>query len=1106
MNEADLFGAGSLGLLSSVDVFAVWETRNNPAIMRHLKSHVLFCTQPAPGERNVAGTGGVIGISKAVAGSVQFVEWRDSLPLGWVKVGSVFIGFVYLRPSLLDTVHVAADTVVQLQAAIALKQRLGQVVLMGDFNATLGAEQDACPLPRLALDAACPAGSCLMDMARRCGLAVTTGRLDGHEHTWQQGSRRSRIDHAFVQTDVWEWVTECAPLPAFWGSDHRPLRLQLRHADCPACRTPPSPPFLHWRYDAQQRYVAALAQQVHLWQQLQAAVAAGLAGLASALLMSLIWAAAAAAGMVVDPAAARGAAAYTVLSLSPDGEAARAELRSFTALGLPVPPDVRRRWRAAVRDARCRRAQRMHARLSQCIWEKPRLFWKHFKKPVLPPSAVLHTDAWRAHYAAMFAGSVPPVQDVPAAVAPLPARPELLGLMRAVSPVEVVAVFCKLGTAKACGVDKLPAEFVTKAVSRLPDGSVVYHFAEVLADLFTHVMQSCSVPWEWKVKCVHPVHKHGAVTDPANYRPLAVSTALYRLLSGIVAARVAPFTAPGPTSLLAPMQFAFRRCMGVEHAHLPVLTARDIALSRREPFALLKLDIRKAYDTVVRLLLWLAMQRSGLPAAFIALVQELYRDARYVVAVNGVCSAPFVSTVGLLQGCPLSPFLYSIFLREPLLELNNLCAHLGFLVGAVPCCLANFADDITAMLASVAFVATFLAAAERVLGGWCQSLNRGKSKLLVVTPARVAVPAVPGDLGVEVVSSLKVLGLTYDQGGAISGNVAVRASKGKSKVALAMARLREVGCHSDMHMCLLLLNVDVRQTLLFGAPLWGHSRLHPDPIQHPLQPVYSMLMRQAFGLPCSTAHWIVSFMAGQLPIQHWVIRDFYRFWNRLISVADTSPLLKACMFVQGALAVAGKDCWLHQWVTALQRVVPPAAPDAPSILSELTSGQPVVIAGERGVMHRCILHYDRLLASCGDPLSRECAHRRIALHYVCMRVCGWGKRPWWHWCEVPPHVMRTWLYFVACLADAVPAQALVRPGVRFHDRLCTKCVMGVVANEEHVVLVCPATSRVRRAFHASLVWPRDVSLRALLLANRHRECVFFVHAALRAYSTAPRLQ
>ena len=1105
LTEYNLLVDGSLALLQSVDVFGVWETRNNAAIHHHCETHAVFCTQPKPGERNVGGTGGVIGIiAKAVASSVQFAGWHETLPLGWVTVGSIHIGFLYVRHSVTVDAHAFAEFMAQLHAEVALKQLTGAVILMGDFNGHLGQEPDASSLPRTALGDACPVGKCVMEMARRCDLVTTTGRMDAHQATHANGGR---IDHVFVQTEIWTCVRECAPLPDAWHSDHLPLSMTLQPpAALPIDRAPSArAPFLRWTYSKHAHYVAAIMQQEQLWSQLRAALVAGLTSLAAALVTSIVWAAAATAGMIVDPARSSGGAhKHSRLSLSWEGQEAQALLKVLRRLGIAPDQDLRDLLRREFREAKKRRECERRERFTQYFKDKPRGWWKQFKKQAAPLVAVIKNADFEQFYLAMFAGAVPQVDTGSGAEAP-PAREDLDVLMGAVSVDELVVAFNKVGTAKACGVDRLPAEFITKAASTCHDGSVLHHFAAPLATLFATVMRACSMPWEWKVKCIHPIHKKGDITAPANYRPLAVATTLYRLFTSVLAARLAPFTAPGANSVLAPMQFAFRQDMNVEQAQLPIITARDISLARKDPLVVVKLDVHKAYDTVIRALLWVALAREGIPPAFIKLLQELYTDARYIVAVNGTYTAAMVSTVGLLQGCALSPVLYSLFLKQAVLEISSMCAHLGFMAATVPYCLVNFADDLTALLASLAYVGHFMSAAELVLSKKHQTLSREKSELLVIhaVDGGRAAPVQPGDVvaGVKVVGSMKVLGVVYDQQGNLASNLDSRASKGRSKVALAMARLRAVGCQRDMHMCMLLLNVDVRQTLMFAAALWGFAGLRAEPMQHALQPVYSTLMRQALQVPCSTAHWIASLMAGQMPIQHWIVRDFYRFWNKLLSVSENNALLYGCMYVQATLALARKDCWLHKWVSALQRVRPQA--DA-RILQDFTSLQHIMVDGHDGVLDSLLHAYEDRLDGYGNPVSLQpVPHRKMALHYACMWDGRWGKRPWWHWCSVPIAVKKSWVRFTACMAD-IPAQALVGT-VEYHARLCRKCAGGVVANEQHVVLECVATADVRQQFHPQLQWPRAMTLPAFLDRNQHKHCMLFIHAVLAAYSLAPDL-
>jgi len=297
-------------------------------------------------------------------------------------------------------------------------------------------------------------------------------------------------------------------------------------------------------------------------------------------------------------------------------------------------------------------------------------------------------------------------------------------------------------------------------------------------------------------------------------------------------------------------------------------------------------------------------------------------------------------------------------------------------------------------------------------------------------------------------------------------------------------------------MCFLLLNVDIRQTLLFGAPLWGAVHLFTEPVKHPLQPVYNVLMRQALGVPSSTANWITCLMSGQMPLQHWIVRDFYRFWNRLNQVAPKIALLQGCVFVQATLALARKECWLHKWVTALQRLLP----CRPNILQDITALTQIQVDGVAGVMHVLQHMYDSLLHSYGDPfMLADVPHRKIALHYRCMWTARWGKRPWWHWCDdVPDAVMRSWTTFLTAWAD-IPAQCSVRD-MHYTQRICAKCDFGVVGNEKHVALFCSATAGVRHRFRNQLTWPVPLDLCAFLAANRHRHCMFFIHSVMMAYS------
>jgi Reverse transcriptase (RNA-dependent DNA polymerase) len=1110
-----LDGAGSL--LASVDIFGVWDTWNNDALIQVVDSHVVRHTDIPTGAKKVSGQGGAIGISKRIAAHIQFRGWHPHIPLGWVKLPACYIGFVYARHGMVADASSRADFMAHLHADVAQKQNECPVILMGDINAQFGPEMDACNSPRLTLGVACSMGKLVMDMARRCDLVTTTGRLDNHEVTWEQVDTQgrirasTRIDHVMVQSDIWPSVLECTVLKHKYGSDHHPLHLVMDLAlSCCGARRQPNhaSPFLRWNYSKHAQYVTWLMHQTPMWNQLHTATQQGQVGLATVLVNSLVWAAASKAGMVIDPKTAQNRQKCMELSLPPEALQLQSRMRQYRLLHVEVPRDLHAQWRKFVKDACKQRDMIMYTHLTQDLRDRPRKFWKQWKRRSKPPDALISTESWR-DYGCMMFGQVL-LDHVEQEHTQSHDRTDMQEIMDDVTEEEVVQVFQKLATAKACGLDRLPAEFLTKAASLVPGtpGTCTYHFAMPLAKMFSTVMQTCTMPREWKIKCIHPIHKKYDIHNPANYRLLGVSTTMYTLFTGVLSNRTMPFTAPShPRPLLSDNQFAFRRELGVEHAHMPIITAIDIAFARKEPIVLLKLDIAKAYDTVKRHMLWQALREEGLPARFIQMMQELYTDAYYHIACNGGHADAFLSTVGLLQGCRLSPIMYSIFLKKAIDRINSTCSIWGLMIGNVSFCHTNFADDITAALTAIAFIAFFMDKAETILHEKGQALNRPKCQGLVINYDSDAHGPLPDTIaGVKIVGSMKTLGLMYDSGGSLAENIDSRASKARSKNALAFARMASIGYMHDLHINLLLHSADIRPTLLFGAALWGSHSLRLDPIQHPLQPTFSVLLRQAFGLPASTAHWIAMQMSGQLPVQLLVILEFCRFWNRLVHVAEHNPVIQACLYAQTQMARLGRRCWLKGWIDALHRVQPTLLQQA----GDLTQWPAVMMSPVKQLTGCATLAYESMLESYGDPMSvGQCQHRKIALHFRCFWHGKWGHKPWYVWVNMPEKTWKAWVQLVSCNAN-VPAQTLVRSrnepdGREYAQRLCKKCTRGAVASEQHVLLECPATSTVRNTFRIRLSWPQPLNLATFLDKNQHFVCAVFAQVAVHVYNARPEV-
>ena len=76
------------------------------------------------------------------------------------------------------------------------------------------------------------------------------------------------------------------------------------------------------------------------------------------------------------------------------------------------------------------------------------------------------------------------------------------------------------------------------------------------------------------------------------------------------------------------------------------------------------IDSKKAFDTVWHAALWATMKKYNISANLIQVIKNLYNKATSAVLFNSSMGDWFRTTVGVRQGCLLSPTLFSIFLER----------------------------------------------------------------------------------------------------------------------------------------------------------------------------------------------------------------------------------------------------------------------------------------------------------------------------------------------------------------------------------------------------------------------------------------------------------
>ena len=89
------------------------------------------------------------------------------------------------------------------------------------------------------------------------------------------------------------------------------------------------------------------------------------------------------------------------------------------------------------------------------------------------------------------------------------------------------------------------------------------------------------------------------------------------------------------------------------------------------------LDLKAAYDSVDRNLLWDVLQRLGIHCLMLSAIQSLYVGCHLAMKVGRRKGEALHSQTGVKQGCPLSPTLFGLFLDGLHSYISEQCPELG---------------------------------------------------------------------------------------------------------------------------------------------------------------------------------------------------------------------------------------------------------------------------------------------------------------------------------------------------------------------------------------------------------------------------------------------
>ncbi|GBP46097.1 LINE-1 retrotransposable element ORF2 protein [Eumeta japonica] len=179
-----------------------------------------------------------------------------------------------------------------------------------------------------------------------------------------------------------------------------------------------------------------------------------------------------------------------------------------------------------------------------------------------------------------------------------------------------------------------------------------------LTNLFNEILETETIPEDWTKSTIILLHKKGDKEDIGNYRPISLTSNIYKIFSKIILNRITNTLDENQPKEQAGFRSKFST---IDHIH----TLRQILQKYSEynkTYHIGFVDFNKAFDTLEHDYIWDAMNRQGVQEKYIRIIKNVYTASTAKVKLEYE-SSEFPIKRDVRQGDPISPKIFSAVLE-----------------------------------------------------------------------------------------------------------------------------------------------------------------------------------------------------------------------------------------------------------------------------------------------------------------------------------------------------------------------------------------------------------------------------------------------------------
>jgi hypothetical protein len=573
-----------------------------------------------------------------------------------------------------------------------------------------------------------------------------------------------------------------------------------------------------------------------------------------------------------------------------------------------------------------------------------------------------------------------------------------------------------LKSKKAPGVDGISNEFYKCATENL---------VPPLTTLYNYIWDKGEFPDKWAEGLIQPLHKKGSQSEADNYRKLTLMACMGKIFEAILNTRL--IFQSEVTLIDDPNQFGFCKNRRTTDNVFILDTLISHQKSVKKPLFLCFVDFTKAFDFINRDLLYYKLLKRGFGGKLVRLIISMFAKANARVRWNGEVGEKINSTHGVLQGGIISPKLFNLFLAD---IHEHLDTSQGVRVNDSIFTHLVYADDLVLISENENGLQVLLDNLAEYCKKWHLIVNCNKSKVMLFnTPKKetVSLKFLLDKQQLEIVSSFKYLGhiLTTSRNihAAMHDHIATQAQRATH---LLYDNIKKTAGYLSPVLSLKMFDTHVLPILEYNNELWFNDK-KIDVVEK----IQMQYLKNMLGVRRQTPSIGILADCGRFPL---VVRQHVsavKYLERLNST-DCPPLLKECYQVQKQLHNAGKQCWLTKLCSALEKY-------NVTELSDL-----------KAVPNRIYEYTHEMLLSDISDSNKNPKLRTYKNFKTEMRI-----EPYLN-LDLPKNLYSSIARFRLSSHNLqIELGRHKRPYVEPNNRICQRCNLNSVEDEEHFLMVCP---------------------------------------------------